>query len=320
MLKKFKDRFNYYLYYKLFAMTEFSRQFYSELVDHISDGVYFVDYKKKICFWNKTAEQITGFTAEEVEGKLCSDHIMMHVNTKGESVCNNGCPLEHSISHQEASESDLYLLHKDGHRVPVHVQVKPVLDNDQQVIGAVEIFSDKSNTLAMQQRMKDLKKMALLDPLTKIANRRYIRRVMKSRLEEVRRYGWTIGVLFVDIDDFKRINDTWGHPVGDAVLEMVARTLKYNMRPFDVAGRWGGDEFIAVIYNTDNKHLQSISKRLRALVQGSSVSADDRKIQVTISVGGTLARGDDTIKSILGRIDSLLYNSKEHGKGRATIN
>ena len=292
--------------------------FYRKMIHSVSDGVYFVDAEKKISFWNKTAEQITGYTAEEVMGRVCSDHIMMHVDLKGKSICSKGCPLGTAMLRNETVQTDLYLLHKKGYRVPVNVRVHPVL-SDGRVIGAVELFSDRSRTMAMQQRMKDLTKMALWDPAAQIANTRYMRRMLNSRLEEVRRYGSNVGVLFADVDNFKQINDRYGHQSGDAVLQMVARTFKFNMRPFDVAGRWGGDEFLAVIYNTDNRHLQSISERLRILVQESRVTVKDSTLKVTISIGGSLARGDDTPASLLKRIDALMYESKEHGRDRATI-
>ena len=120
---------------------------------------------------------------------------------------------------------EVYLHHKHGYRVPVSVCTNPMLDLSGKVIGAVEIFSDNSPKLAITQKIKELEKMALLDPLTELANRRYIESNIQTKLDEMNRYDWPLGILFMDIDRFKNINDSYGHDIGDKVLIMVSNTL-----------------------------------------------------------------------------------------------
>jgi diguanylate cyclase (GGDEF)-like protein len=139
-----------------------------------------------------------------------------------------------------------------------------------------------------------------------------------NRLEEMHRYGWTFGVHFVDIDDFKRVNDTYGHDAGDRVLKIVARTLSGNARPFDLFGRWGGDEFVSVIENVSYKNLDLIANRFRLLVENSYFSVGDKRIRVTVSIGATVARMHDKADKILKRADQLMYESKKAGKNRLT--
>jgi diguanylate cyclase (GGDEF)-like protein len=165
--------------------------------------------------------------------------------------------------------------------------------------------------------MEAFEKLAYLDPLTGTANRRYAEITLHARYEEFQRYGWPFGVIFIDIDGFKCINDECGHAAGDEVLRMVAKTLMNSARSFDVVARWGGDEFIAVIANVENEQLIATANRFRTLVEQSSRALGPVQ-QVTISVGATLARSDDTEAMVLERADRFMYESKAAGKNRVT--
>ena len=297
---------------------EKNETFYEGILDNLYDGIYFVDRERKITYWNKAAERITGFRRSEALGKHCYDHILNHINDEREHLCRRNCPLARCIETGEPMQAELYLHHKEGYRLPVSIRVTPILDQDGSVIGAAELFSDNSAKALMLQRMEELETMALIDPLTRMANRRYIEMHLRNRLEEMHRYGWTFCVLFVDIDDFKRVNDTYGHDAGDKVLKIVGRTLSGNARPFDIFGRWGGEEFVAVIENVSYKTLPMIANRFRLLVENSYLSVGDRKIRVSVSIGATVARLEDTVETLLRRADQLMYQSKKAGKNRLT--
>ncbi len=159
----------------------------------------------------------------------------------------------------------------------------------------------------------------MLDPLTGIGNRRFIESNTHSRLEELRRYGWSFGVILIDIDHFKAVNDRFGHLVGDDVLKMVARTLAHNVRAFDAVGRWGGEEFVVIAQNVSIALLESLAERLRVLIEQSLLPVADTVVRVTVSLGATLARRTDTPASILGRADQMLYVSKQRGRNRVSV-
>ena len=121
----------------------------------------------------------------------------------------------------------------------------------------------------------------------------------------------------MDIDHFKRVNDSYGHETGDTVLKMVAQTMAHNIRSFDVIGRWGGEEFLIILANITKNQLQTVAEKLRILVEHSTLNIGDAKISVTISIGATMAQKKDTVESIVKRADLLMYKSK--GKGRNTV-
>jgi len=218
----------------------YDEAFFRQLLDNLYDGVYFVDHNRVITYWNKGAERLSGFTAAEVIGRGCRDNILVHVDTQGCQLCLEGCPLGSTMADGKERQSEVFMNHKAGHRVPVKVSASPIRNADGVIIGAVEIFRDNSTRTSDQQLIEDLQNMAFLDPLTGLANRRFLQNALQRQLEELHRYGWPFGVLFFDVDHFKLFNDEHGHEVGDAVLKMVSKTMANCSRSFDTVGRWGG--------------------------------------------------------------------------------
>ncbi|MHB8895491.1 MAG: sensor domain-containing diguanylate cyclase [Candidatus Geothermincolia bacterium] len=297
----------------------YSQDVFREIIDQIGDGVYIVDRDRRIVYWNKGAEEISGFPAAEVIGRRCRDNILVHVDERARPLCFGNCPAETAMREASVVESDVFLHHKAGHRVPIHVRVSPFRSPAGEVVGGIEIFSDNRARLEAQARIEELERLSLLDPLTGIGNRRHAEAYLESRLSEYRRYGWEFGLAFFDIDHFKLVNDTFGHEAGDRVLKMVALTARNSIRTADIASRWGGEEFTAVIQKVDGVILQEITDTMRRLVQESSIDEGGRRVAVTVSVGCTLAVPSDTVESIVARADGLMYASKEAGRNRVTF-
>jgi len=298
---------------------EFDNDSFAKIINSLHDGLYLVDQDRKITYWNKAAENISGFAADDVVGRSCAENILTHVDDEGNHLCISGCPLAQTMKDKKPHEDEVYMHHKDGHRIPVSVRVSPLTDARGDIMGGIELFTDISNQRANQLRIKELEKMALLDNLTQLANRNYIEREIQSRFEEKKRFNMAFGILFMDIDYFKKFNDTYGHNMGDRVLKYVADTFVHNARPFDLFGRWGGEEFVGIIRNTSHRELEHIGNRLRLLVENSYISHENEKLRVTISIGATLVTNDDTIESIFKRADKLLYQSKTAGRNCVTM-
>jgi diguanylate cyclase (GGDEF)-like protein/PAS domain S-box-containing protein len=292
--------------------------FFKDILDSLQDGVYFVDVDRRITYWNKGAERITGYKSSESVGKSCSDNLLVHIDENGVNLCKTGCLLAKTLMDGLVRESEAYLQHKDGHRLPVFMRVSALRDSSGQIIGAVQTFSDNSSEAALLQRIDLLQRASLVDPLTGLANRRCIDMKFQSRIDEMQRYGWPCGLLFLDIDNFKIVNDTYGHNVGDRVLMMVARTLSSNMRSHDLLGRYGGEEFAAIITNVDMAELHSFADRLRLLVEKSGFDTEYSTIRATVSIGATLVRPEDTVEKAIVRADSFMYNSKMNGRNRVS--
>ena len=289
--------------------------FYKGLLDEISDGVYFVNRDRVITYWNKAAEELSGYTGREVIGRRCSDNILVHINDAGCQLCLDGCPLAATMQDAAPREAHVFMQHKNGHRVPVCVRVKPVHDENNNIIGGVETFSDDSFEIALRDRVTDLERKSLIDSLTGVGNRRFADITLSTRLNELKRYNWTFGVIFIDIDDFKKVNDTYGHNVGDEVLKMLTRTTAGIIRePETSIFRWGREEFLVIATNCDGEKLFGMAERLRLLVANSSVTKEEGMLRITISSGVTAAQTADDAEKIIARADGLLYQAKKAGK------
>ncbi len=292
---------------------------YERIIDNISDGLYIVDTDRKIVHWNKAAERITGYTSAEVVNSHCWDNILVHVDGDGNRLCHGMCPLAATIRDGGIRDAEIYLHHKDGHRVPVWSRATPLRDAGGTIVGGAELFTDLSHRNAITLKIQELEALSLLDSLTQLANRRYAEMELKGRLAEMERLGLSFGVLLIDIDHFKRFNDTYGHGVGDLALKTVARTLASTARPFDFFGRWGGEEFVGIIRHVDRVRLETVGKRVRALVESTKVKTGPSLLNVTVSIGAALAVPSDSVESLLKRADDLLYASKRRGRNCLTL-
>jgi diguanylate cyclase (GGDEF)-like protein/PAS domain S-box-containing protein len=296
-----------------------SEKSYKKILDSLHDGLYFVDRERRITYWNKGAERITGFLAEEVVGKCCQDNILTHVDSEGRPLCLHGCPLAGTLGDGLDREAEVYLHHKDGHRIPVLVRISSLRGDDGSLLGGIELFTDISSLEMNSLRIRELEKLALLDTLTQLPNRVYLQREMHACFQELQRHQVPFGLLFLDIDHFKRVNDVYGHDTGDKILKFVATTFVANSRPFDVYGRWGGEEFLGIIRNVGDEVLAMIGNRMRVLIEHSYLVHQNQKLSVNISLGATLARDDDNMETLIKRADTLLYTSKNNGRNRLTL-
>lgn len=167
-----------------------------------------------------------------------------------------------------------------------------------------------------------IQELARTDDLTGIANRRYLGERLREERARAARYGRPLSVALVDVDHFKTVNDAHGHAAGDAVLRGVARTVTGSLRDCDLLGRWGGEELLAILPETDAAGARSLAQRLRAAVEALRVAHDGRPHGVTVSVGiatwapagpGAHDPGDD---ALLKRADEALYRAKAAGRNR----
>lgn len=292
---------------------------YRNVLDNLSEGVYVTNRERKILYWNHTAEQMTGFAAEQVIGSFCYNNILMHVDEQGTSLCHTMCPLARTILDGENRTARVFLHHADGQRIPVIVRINPTFDADGQINGATEMFSNDSASLSALERINELEKAAYLDPLTEVGNRRYTETAISKCLVEAGNHHTPYGVLFLDVDNFKPINDTHGHLVGDRVLRMVAKTVQHNLFADDFVGRWGGDEFLVILHNVEADKIMAVANKLRILINTAQLMLDESRVKATVSIGGTAVIGDDSVEALLNRTDQALYAAKAAGRNQVKI-
>ena len=209
-----------------------------------------------------------------------------------------------------------FMHHKEGHRLPVKIKSIPMSDDSGEIIGGIEVFSDISEEINLEDKVEKLEGLVWKDELTGVANRRFITDKTKILLNLKRTFNKGFAIMFFDVDHFKRVNDTHSHSVGDKVLKMVANTLKNNLRSSDLIGRWGGEEFVGLFPGEDKAVFKEVANRIRMLIENSFLTVEDEKISVTVSIGVTIAKKGDTIDDLIKRADKMMYKCKTAGRNR----
>lgn len=174
----------------------------------------------------------------------------------------------------------------------------------------------RAMTATLSERSYSLEQAALTDGLTGMQNRRYFDDALREYLGEFRRIGRPVGLMVLDLDHFKEVNDTHGHDVGDQVLKAVAGCLKDMTRYHDVVARLGGEEFAVVAPNMDGDLLMKLAERIRKAIAALAIVSGNVRLRITTSVGLAVWDGKESADQFYRRADSLLYQAKRLGRNR----
>lgn len=184
----------------------------------------------------------------------------------------------------------------------------------------------KEKTEKLAQELKDsnkqLKEMAYRDGLTGLYNHRYFKDLIAHELNRSERYKNPLSIIMLDLDHFKKINDGFGHPVGDIVLKEVSKAIQNSIRSCDIAARYGGEEFIVVLPETQLEKAMVVAERLRKTVEGLPITANNSSINVTISGGLTsyiATKSKKETSDIISEADNALYHAKKNGRNRIIV-
>jgi diguanylate cyclase (GGDEF)-like protein len=162
--------------------------------------------------------------------------------------------------------------------------------------------------------IEELKMMSILDPLTGLSNRRYFTREFADELARIGRNNTPLALIFLDLDHFKKVNDTHGHRMGDEILRLTASHLRTHCRPYDIPARWGGEEFIILLPDSTEKMAAAFAERLRLDFTGKM--SPKVPITVTVSIGVTGFQPGDTLENFVDRADKALYHAKRTGRNK----
>ena len=288
------------------------------LFDTLDESVYLLDRDRRVTYWNPAAQELARCTGEEPSGTHCWNDRLVQRDGETCAECRHPCLLGSAMLTGKSQAGELNFQHQDGCRVPMAVTVHPLKNGGGEVTGAIEIFKEHHDAHGTHETMIQLEKLAFLDSLTGLANRRYLEVTLLARLQELQRYGWRFGMIFIDVDNLKTVNDTFGHGAGDLIIRTVGKTFADHARLSDVVGRWGGDEFMAVVPSMDGEQLTAAAEKFRALVEEIAIQDKSHPLRITISVGATVAFPEDTIDTLVSRGDQLMFQSKRMGKNRVT--
>lgn len=198
----------------------------------------------------------------------------------------------------------------------------PFEDDDLRVVRALATTASLALTAdAISERAELLSEWATIDPLTELFNRRYFLQRLEEEYQRARRYDVPLSLLLLDLDDFKKVNDGFGHPAGDVLLRSIADVLRRNVRAFDVCCRYGGEEFVIVLPGGDAADALKTADRVRRAIEGHRISlrANHAPVGVTVSVGSVTLKRGDTVDELIADADAALYEAKRAGKNQIRV-
>ncbi|UCN00773.1 diguanylate cyclase [Sulfurimonas sp. SWIR-19] len=202
---------------------------------------------------------------------------------------------------------------KGGRLYYADLKITPLFDEEKNIQNFVATSTDITSRIEME---KKLKKLATTDSLTEIYNRYKIDEAINLHIERYKRYREPFCILMFDIDFFKKVNDTYGHDVGDRVLKALSRLVLTHIRKTDIFGRWGGEEFVIILENTSREKAVHIAEKLRKRVEAYSI---DKKYKITISIGVTEYSEPETREELVKKADEALYKAKQNGRNQVVV-
>lgn len=293
-------------------------QFHKSLLDSMFDAVFAVDKDLRITYWNTSCERLSGFSASEMIGQDFYQTPLGDVadNEKDPSTNPRG-GLQLVVENGMSGTWKGYIRRKTGQRIPIESRISPIFNQQQEVVGAVEVFRDCSSQVSLEQAHAVALKTARHDQLTGLLNRAAISQLLKTEIQRSRRYDQTFSMIMMDLDYFKSVNDQYGHDAGDKLLAKIGAILMHNLREPDMAGRWGGEEFVIVTPGSDAMAAHSLAERLREFVLDISIP----EIPETVSASFGIAQitTQQTQDELLAVADKALYRAKKAGRNRSII-
>ena len=283
---------------------------YAELVRNVTAyGIYMVDRQGRIQSWNRGAANITGYAERDVIGQ---PYDMVF----GESGVRDGQPLKtmnyaRSNSH---CRDDQNRRKRSGEEFVAHITLDAVRAVSGAITGFVEVFHD----ITEQKRREDrLYQRATRDALTGLYNRGHFTEMATIEIDRARRFAEPLSVALLDIDHFKKINDTHGHEVGDKAIVCLATTCAQFIRKIDFIGRIGGEEFAVMLPRANKEPAMETAQRLRIKLAEQRVQVLDKDVHFTVSFGiATLRPTTKDLAELLRNADAALYKAKREGRNR----
>jgi diguanylate cyclase (GGDEF)-like protein/PAS domain S-box-containing protein len=297
------------------ALERLSRQ-HEMVLKSAGEGIFGLDLDGNATFVNPAAARITGWEAKDLVGRPQHD-VLHHTKPDGSPYPREECPihavLEDGTTH---SRDDEVFWRKDGTSFPVEYMSSPILQ-DGEVMGAVVTFKDITERKALEQQLHH---QAFYDPLTRLPNRALFMERLEHASTRANRRDSRIAVLFVDLDNFKVINDSLGHKAGDQVLKAVAERVRIYLRPEDTAARLGGDEFTILVEDVASvSEGVRIAERLADVLQ-PPFTLEEQEVFITTSIGIALnSSTQERAEDLLRHADLAMYRAKHNGKARYEV-
>ncbi len=277
----------------------------AKVFESSTDAIFITDAEQKIVTTNPSFERLSSFTEQEMLGKTPKEFFSYEGNT---------VQVENLLKELENLgfwEGELWNKRKNGHAYLCMISLVKVQDEEGKALNYIGFFKDRTETHTAKQKIEEL---AFSDVLTGLPNRLLLSERVKQSITLCSRHNNTFALLFLDLDHFKQINDSLGHPFGDRVLQQVTERLKKCIREIDTASRLGGDEFVLLLHEADAEGAEICARRVLDELS-APFSLDGMNFTVTASIGIALYPADGTnMADLIKNADSAMYHVKERGR------
>jgi diguanylate cyclase (GGDEF)-like protein len=291
-----------------------------EFINLSKDGYLVFDKHDRICFINDTFAGIIGIEKQQALGLSFERLVRISAESR------NGLHVESddldnwivaAQSRRQSSDFRLFEVDKwDGRWFLLSEQSLPT---KELLVHAKEITEQKNLEAQLLATQDKLRELALTDELTGVANRRSFMESVKVELARQERQQQAAALLIFDMDFFKRVNDTYGHQAGDRVLQQVAQVTRRQLRPYDIFGRIGGEEFAIFLADTDKALAYQIAERLRITIFNTPITLAKMTLSVSVSIGLCTHVSGNTFQELYEKTDIALYQAKKSGRNRVCI-
>ncbi|WP_025270169.1 diguanylate cyclase [Hippea sp. KM1] len=228
--------------------------------------------------------------------------------------------VEKSITESE-NTYDMTIRNIDEYKSRIDDSIASELEKIKYINASLKAELEAARQVLEKQKMaiENIKELSLKDHLTGLYLRKYMNEVLDTALYNYNRYSKVFSIIMLDLDDFKKINDTYGHLAGDEVLKVIGSILKRITRRSDIPIRYGGDEFIVVLPETKLEDAITVAKKIRDKIASVTFKKDKMEFKCTASIGVTQVKDGDTVESLLERVDKALYQTKHSQKGEISV-
>ena len=298
-----------------------SERFLNTIFNSIRDPFCIFDSDFRIIRVNEAYAQMKNKLVEKLIGMKCYE-----VLAERDNMC-EGCVVGKTLYSADPCAKDKLVTLQDGTEIWMEIYTYPILDEDGKVSHVIEYTRDiteRRKTEDEKRRLIDkLDHLSKTDGLTGMINRRALTDCLAYEIDRAERYHSELALILCDVDNFKEINDTYGHDAGDRALQTLSATLKTILRKIDIAGRYGGDEFMLILPETTVRGAESLAEKLLYAVRDTELRlADGKQIRLSMSIGIAGLEADsegENIDSFVKRADDAMYASKQGGKDRVSV-
>lgn len=288
-----------------------SEKKYRLLAENVGDVIWTVDHTGHITYISPSVQRVHGYAPEELLNRKILDLVAPEFRPLVEKRFN--ALLAGNEQDAKSKMSEFLMLHRNGGRLWVEARINQLKDGDMEAGGLLGIARDITERKRLQE---DLVRLATIDELTGAVNRFRFMEMGKQEMERANRYNRPISLMFVDIDHFKQINDTFGHKAGDQTLTWFAGLVRKELRNSDVLGRLGGDEFAVLLPETGLSEAVQVAERIRATLEEQKLPVgENERVALTISAGvASRDKAADSLDDLLKKADAALYRAKRLGR------